>query len=251
MTVQACAEMVRRGDPDRFLATMAAPPAARAVLFPIYAFNIEVSRAPWLTQEPMIAEMRLQWWRDALEEIAQGATVRRHEVVEPLSGVVDARSAADLDHLIAARRHDIGADPFASFAALEAYLADTGGTLMAVATRALGGTDTERARSIGQAGAAANYMLAVPTLIQQGRQPLTGDPVRCIRDLAEAHLARLKSLRKGAESPALRQAGLSAWRARGLLQRAARNPQAVLDGQIAESEFARRAGLLRAQILGR
>ncbi|MEQ8366967.1 MAG: phytoene synthase, partial [Roseicyclus sp.] len=62
MSLQACAELVARGDPDRFRATMAAPVDARRVLFPLYAFNIEVSRAPWVTAEPMIAEMRLQFW---------------------------------------------------------------------------------------------------------------------------------------------------------------------------------------------
>lgn len=78
-----CAGIVERGDPDRFRAAMAAPPKARAVLFPLYAFNVEVSRAPWASQEPMIAEMRLQWWRDALDEIATGKPARRHEVVTP------------------------------------------------------------------------------------------------------------------------------------------------------------------------
>ena len=74
--VLACAGIVERGDPWRFRTLMAAPLEARAILFPVYAFNVEVSRAPWVTQEPMIAEMRLQWWRDALEEIASGAAVR-------------------------------------------------------------------------------------------------------------------------------------------------------------------------------
>ncbi|MFN5827641.1 MAG: phytoene synthase, partial [Rhodobacterales bacterium] len=38
MTVAACAALVQRGDPDRFMAVMAAPVAARARLFPLYAF---------------------------------------------------------------------------------------------------------------------------------------------------------------------------------------------------------------------
>ena len=76
MSFDACAALVERGDPQRFRAAMAAPPEARRVLFPLYAFNVEVARAPWVTQEPMIAEMRLQWWRDALEEIAMGGRVR-------------------------------------------------------------------------------------------------------------------------------------------------------------------------------
>ncbi|MBT6544979.1 MAG: squalene/phytoene synthase family protein, partial [Rhodobacteraceae bacterium] len=68
--LNACAALVERGDPARFLAVMAAPVQAREVLFVLFAFNLEVARAPWVTQQPMIAEMRLQWWCDALDEIA-------------------------------------------------------------------------------------------------------------------------------------------------------------------------------------
>ncbi|MFP4274898.1 MAG: squalene/phytoene synthase family protein, partial [Paracoccaceae bacterium] len=110
--IAACALIVQRGDPARFRATMAAPPAARRVLFPLYAFNIEVARAPWVTAEPMIAEMRLQWWRDALEEIASGGPVRRHEVATPLAEVLDAQGARLLDALVDARRADIARAPF-------------------------------------------------------------------------------------------------------------------------------------------
>ena len=39
--LNACADLVRRADPDRFLAAMASPVAARSALFPIYAFNVE------------------------------------------------------------------------------------------------------------------------------------------------------------------------------------------------------------------
>ena len=66
MTLAACAAMVARGDPDRFLAVMAAPVTVRARLLPLYAFNLEVARAPWVTDEALIAEMRLQWWRDVV-----------------------------------------------------------------------------------------------------------------------------------------------------------------------------------------
>lgn len=84
MSVEACAKLVERGDPDRFLAVMAAPVAARAQLLPLYAFNLEVARAPWVTKEPMIAEMRLQWWRDVVAE----ASPRAHEVVSPFHAVI-------------------------------------------------------------------------------------------------------------------------------------------------------------------
>ena len=99
MSTQACARIVKQGDPDRFVATMAAPAPMRPALFAIFAFNVEVTRAPWLTSEPMIAEMRLQWWRDALAEIGAGSRVRHHEVAVALAQVLDREGAAILDKL--------------------------------------------------------------------------------------------------------------------------------------------------------
>ena len=250
MTVQACAVLVQRGDPDRFLATMAAPPAARAVLFPIYAFNIEVSRAPWMTQEPLIAQMRLQWWRDALGEIADGGIVRRHDVVLPLAHVLNGECARLLDGVVQARYDDIYPELPDSFAALETYLSATGGNLMAAATLALGGQGVETAQCIGTAGAAANYLLAVPQLIEAGRAPLLDNPVATVQNLAGGQLAQLNDLKWQRAAKPLRIGALAAWRARGILNRAQRDPAAVLEGRLAGSDFARRAGLLRAQFLG-
>jgi phytoene/squalene synthetase len=133
--LNACAALVEKGDPARFRTVMAAPLDARRALFPLYALNVEISRAPWVTAEPMIAEMRLQWWRDALEEIAAGEGVRRHEVVTPLSRVLSVEDARALDDLVAARRWDCYKDPFEDQAHLTKYIEDTSGILMSVAAR--------------------------------------------------------------------------------------------------------------------
>ena len=138
MSLQACAELVARGDPDRFRATMAAPVDARRVLFPLYAFNIEVSRAPWVTAEPMIAEMRLQFWRDVVEELATGKPPRAHQVIAPLAAAIPADLVGLLDGLITARRWDIYSDPFEDRAQFDAYVDQTSGSLVTVAARALG-----------------------------------------------------------------------------------------------------------------
>ena len=78
MSVDACAALVERGDPERFAAVMAAPVGFRARLFPLYAFNLEVAKAPWVTKEPMIAEMRLQWWTDMLAGAGHGGVHEAH-----------------------------------------------------------------------------------------------------------------------------------------------------------------------------
>ncbi len=196
MSIAACAALVARGDPERFAATMAAPIAARARLFPLYAFNLEVARAPWVTKEPLIAEMRLQWWRDVVAAPAPLA----HEVAGPLQALIrEAALPVDvLDRLIAARHWDIHSMPFADLAALDSYLDATGGGLMWLAVKALGaGPEAEAvARAIGWASGLANFLRAVPELQSRGRVPLVDGRPEALRALAADGLARIASARR-------------------------------------------------------
>ncbi len=250
MTLQACAELVRRGDPDRFLAAMAAPPSAREVLFPLYAFNLEVARAPWVTQEAMIAEMRLQWWRDALEEIAAGKPARAHEVALPLAEVI-ARSGLPvglLDALIAARRWDIYRDPFEDADHFADYLDRTSGNLVWFAAQALGARDGEAAlRDIAWASGLVNWFLAIPALQAAGRRPLVDGTPHAVRALAEEGLRRQQTARPPAKA---RPALLACWRARALLRQARRHPGRVADGTLSQSEFRRRGSLIWRSLSG-
>jgi phytoene/squalene synthetase len=254
VSVDACAALVERGDPDRFLAVMAAPAHVRAQLLPLYAFNLEVARAPWVTEEPLIAEMRLQWWRDVVENAASGAA-RAHEVAGPLHDLIRdfGLPVEVLDRLIAARRWDIHRDPHPDFAALESYLEDTGAGLMWLAARALGAPDAAETavRGYGWASAAAGYLRALPDLAARGRQPL---PEGVTPDrLARTGLDRLAAARAGrgtiprAAIPAL----LAGWQAAGLLRLAASEPDRVAAGQLSLSEFSRRGGLVLASLTGR
>ena len=253
MTVAACAALVERGDPDRFVAVMAAPAHVRAQLLPLYAFNLEVARAPWVTEEPLIAEMRLQWWRDVVENTASGAA-RAHEVAGPLHDLIRdfGLPVEVLDRLIAARRWDIHREAHDGPEALEAYLEDTGAGLMWLAARALGAPDTAEMpiRAFGWASAAAGYLAAIPKLMALGRQPLP-DGVTA-KGLAEMGLERLKIARAARKSvprgitPAL----LAGWQTKGLLRQAKVNPDRVAAGQLQLSEFARRGGLIRAAFIG-
>lgn len=248
MTLEACAGIVRRGDPERFQAAMAAPIAARKVLFPLYAFNVEVSRAPWMTAEPLIAEMRLQWWRDALEDIAGGGHVRKHEVTGPLADVLDPDGARLLDGLVAARRMDTERAPFANAASLDAYLEATGGHLAWTAARLLGASDRAAVGDIAWAGALANYFRAAPRLTALGRQPLPPDADPA--SLAAEGLARLERGRARRE-PAALPALLAAWQAGRVLRLVRSRPEAVAEGALEVSEFRRRLGLIRAATTGR
>ncbi|WP_244614940.1 squalene/phytoene synthase family protein [Pukyongiella litopenaei] len=251
--LNACAALVRRADPDRFLATMAAPVATRRVLFPLWAFNVEVARAPWVTAEPMIAEMRLQWWRDALEEIAAGAGVRRHEVVTPLADALPPGLARALDAAVAARRWDIYRDPFGDAADFEAYLDQTSGTLLWAAARGLGDADETVVRDFAYAAGVAGWLRAIPALEARGRIPLldgTPDGVRALAAQASDRLARARAARARV-SPEAAPALLSGWQAGDILRQAEREPERVARGALGLSEARRRLSLMLRAASGR
>ncbi len=253
MSLDACADLVARGDADRFASVLAAPKPARAILLPIYAFNVEVTRAPWVTGEAGIAEIRLQWWRDALAEIAEGRAVRRTEVTEPLAAVLDVQGAELLDALVAARRWDIYAQPFDDMAALTDYVDATGGTLMWVAARALCTPVAAESpvRALGRAAGLAAFLRAVPALVAAGRQPLsTGDP-EALRNLARTGLGDLATARAARLPRVAIPALLAGWRAGPTLRAALADPSRIAAGRLQGTEAARRWGLLWRSVSGR
>ena len=193
--LNACAALVERGDPTRFLAVMAAPVQARQVLFALFAFNLEVVRAPWVTQQQMLAEMRLQWWCDALDEIAAQKPVRRHEVVTPLAALIDSQSAVLLRDLVTARRWDIYDEPFKNDAEFAHYIDCTSGHLLVVATGILGRSDPQVVRDFAFSMGLSNWFRAVPQLLAQKRHPLLELTSGSVRDLAEQGLKRLAMAR--------------------------------------------------------
>ncbi len=89
MTIEAsllaCEDTVRRADPDRYLSALFARAERRPLLFALYAFNHELARIGETVKEPaMLADIRLEWWREAVEGARDGKP-RDHEVVRALA----------------------------------------------------------------------------------------------------------------------------------------------------------------------
>ncbi len=246
MSIDACAELVRRGDPDRFRAVLAAPPAMRGRLFVLYAFNLEVARGPWVSAEPLIGQMRLTWWREVVANAASGAA-RAHEVAGPLHGLIREAGlpVAVMDRLVAARTWDLGSEPFADAAAFDGYLEDTAGGLMWLAVKACGGADEGGARALGWAAGLAALLKAAPELAARGRVPLVDDARGALRELAAEGLRRLDRA-AGLRSPA----ALAGWMARPVLRRVMMDPGAVAAGRLGFSEVRRRGRLMWCAFTG-
>ena len=223
----ACARIVERGDPDRFAAVMAAPVPARRSLWPVYAFNVEVSRAPWVTKEPLIARMRLQWWSDVLDEIAAGGPVRRHEVATPLAEVMPRWGADLLRPVVEARHWDVEERGFADEAALWAHLGATAGALLRGAAVALGAQDGEGLKLAGRAQGMALWLAAVHALEAVGKHPLPDGRPEAVVRLAQGGLAALEEARHAGVPEAAGPAMIALSETGALLRRAASSPDRV------------------------
>lgn len=179
-------ESVRRHDPDRFLATLFAPPPRREALFALYAFNHELARAGEVAREPMVALMRLQWWREAIE----GAP-RQHPLAERLQAAIERGelAAADLLRLADGREAEM-APAIATLAEFEALVRGTAGALAVAAGRALGGEGAlPRLEALGTAYGVAGQLRNVAALARQGRSLLPQDVLA-----AEGQAATLRRL---------------------------------------------------------
>jgi 15-cis-phytoene synthase len=159
------AASVRRHDPDRFLTALFAPPARRPALFALIAFNHELARAREITNEPHLALIRLQWWRDVVDGAA-----RRHEVATPLSAALDAGllDRADLHAMIDAREAE--AEPaIETLPAWLDYVRGTAGGLAVATGRLLGASEPEALRPFGAAYGVAGILRSVSLLARQQR----------------------------------------------------------------------------------
>lgn len=225
---------------------MSGPVELREKLFPLYAMNVEVARAPWVTQESMIAEMRLQWWRDALEEIAAGGDVRRHEVVTPLAQILTAQQAEALFALIEARRWDIYKDPFEDDAHFQAHLAETSGVLLSVAAELAGAAEQLEIKVVGTVDGLARWFQAIPALEAKGRIPLVDGRAEAIVALArtalENHAAARKSL--GSVTPDVAAALRTTWQAKPILKQVLKAPQSVANDGLERGDFKNKISLL-------
>ncbi|MEO8926843.1 MAG: squalene/phytoene synthase family protein [Caulobacteraceae bacterium] len=81
--------VVRRADPDRWLASrFIADRDRRAYIVALYAFDHELTRVRRLASNALLAEIRLTWWREVLDELFAGGPVRFHPVARALADVV-------------------------------------------------------------------------------------------------------------------------------------------------------------------
>lgn len=137
---------VKQYDYDRWLTCLFAPENLREDLFALLSFNSEIARVRETVSEPMLGDIRLQWWRDALNGLQDGI-VKKHPTIEALYQAHQ-RTPLDLSAMqamIDMRAKDLDPAPIATDGELIVYADLTSGTLHRLMHLMLTGEDNSRA----------------------------------------------------------------------------------------------------------
>jgi phytoene synthase len=211
--------LVKRVDPDRWLSSRFIGDAqARADVVALYAYDHELARAPKVTTNPLMGEIRLAWWREVLDEVFEGRPVRRHATAQALADVVRRHGLprAPLEAMIDARYRQLDPAPLTADEA-GAWAADTGGAAAVLAARLLDpSADPEPARSAGAAWALAHRLAVQPDLAPVF-QALLKAARRDVHRLsipafpAAAHVALARGRAKGGRAADLRRRLALTW----------------------------------------
>jgi len=183
-------DLVRRHDRPRYYASLFAPAEHRGMLFALFALKTEIARIPALVSEPGLGEIRLQWWREALERIADGGTAETPHLAAIGEAVARYRlPIAPLAALIDAHRGDLYADPPATMIDLDGFFGETESALFQLACLVLG--EKAGGEQIGAATAEAAGHAGIAYGLAQRLAVLARDIARgrCIvpADMLAAH----------------------------------------------------------------
>jgi NADH dehydrogenase [ubiquinone] 1 alpha subcomplex assembly factor 6 len=136
-----CGQTVRANDPDRFLVSLFAPPETRESLWALFAFNHEIAKTREVVSETATGQLRLLWWREAIEKIYLTGEVPDHEVLKALKVAIQVfeLKREDFETLIYAREFDLEDVAPATMDGLLHYADFTSTPLMRMAVTIAGG----------------------------------------------------------------------------------------------------------------
>lgn len=176
---EICGEIARRHDPDRFVCAMFLPQKIRDAAFAVIALNSELAKALLLPVSgpvtgPMAGLIRLQWWRDMVQDPQQGRQ-SRHEVAVAIAGLLEAGilDSPSLLTLIDAREAELCRFP--DWATWRAGMRDGSGMIQRMTADLLGVGDEAMRDAVTNAGAAFGTGLLLrylPQVLRSGRMPL-------------------------------------------------------------------------------
>lgn len=157
-----CETLLRERDRDLWLACLYAPQPARKHIHAVHAYALEASDVRARVSQPLLGEMRLRWWTDAIEG-AGAEGVRAHPVADALIDTIERFNLprAELTALADAHVADLYDDQTPDLATLEAYCRMTAAGPLRWAARILGAPASEAFEEAGLA-IGINRVLCAP-----------------------------------------------------------------------------------------
>lgn len=175
----------RAHEPDRYLAALLAPEPERTALLAVAAFAGDLRRIPFAVHEPMLGEIRLQWWRDRIMAMAGEPDIAGAPIADVLAAAQRAYGLPKtmLLAMTEARAFDLYSDPMLDAAALAGYLTKTEAIPFELALRiadaagpppaeADAGGNAKTCLALGGAYGLARILAELPLWLSRGRMPI-------------------------------------------------------------------------------
>lgn len=213
--------------PDLYLSALLAPAPAKPPLITLAAFAGDIDRIVLTVGEPNLAEIRLQWWRDALAAGIASETRTGNPVADAVIATArhHALRFADLDRALDARSLDLYANPLRDEAELDAYIDATVGTACRMALTVLANSRLAPAQTQPRSGrlidatakayGRALLLSRTAAYLARGRSPFDGDVPRSDEAL------QLLIGQRSAEICALYETARQEWRSATVSERLA------------------------------
>jgi phytoene synthase len=155
---QTLTDDLKSRDRERWLSILWAPADARPALVALHAHDLEQQRVVAEAREPMLAEIRLAWWREQLELLSAGKLAPPQPILRALRNDARARGA-DLTDL---SRIEEGFLPLLTEGRLDALAMARarGGPLFRVAATVIGGHPLSNPQAEAASVAGTRWALA-------------------------------------------------------------------------------------------
>ncbi|CAH3032149.1 unnamed protein product [Pocillopora meandrina] len=230
-TSQYCINLVRNLDYENYLCLLLLPKISRTSVFAVRAFNVELARVQDSVSDPVIGRMRLQFWRDTLEETFQGNPPQQPVALELAKAVTKYKLTKQwFSRLIDARERSLDNRPHETANALEEHSENAVSSVLYLILECLGIKDVHAdhtASHLGKAIGVATALRSTPfhgskgkvylpndimikhgvsheDIIRGRKHQLVKDVTYELASLAHSHLSKAQSLISEAPKPASR-----------------------------------------------
>ncbi|KAH6569673.1 hypothetical protein BASA50_002131 [Batrachochytrium salamandrivorans] len=157
-----CMDLVRSHDYEQFLATLFVSAPARPAAWAIKAFNVETALIRDVVSQANIREMRIQWWRDAIDRTFQGSPPN-HPITKTLAKTLEKTRLSKMwfTKILSARESNMKDTQYNTMTDLEAYAENTVSSLIYLQLEALGISDLNAEHAASHSGKAIGIATAL------------------------------------------------------------------------------------------